>query len=61
MTENDRKNVEMNVWIVKSHGEMAKIHSYHETWLPSRKKIVYGFSFWPLSLDIDIGQRSENA
>ena len=29
------KNVQMNVWIVKSQEEMATIHSYQDTWLPS--------------------------
>ena len=32
MTENVLKNGQMNVRIVKSQEEMAKIHSYHDTW-----------------------------
>ena len=35
MTENDIKNGQMNVRIVKSQEEMGKIHSYHDTWLPA--------------------------
>ena len=34
MTEHVLKNGQMNVRIVKSQEEMAKIHSYHDTWLP---------------------------
>ena len=37
MTENVQKNGQMNVRIVKSHEEMAKIHSDHDTWLPGLK------------------------
>ena len=37
MTENVLKNGQMNVRIVKSHEEMAKIHSYHDTCLPGLK------------------------
>ena len=37
MTANVLKNGQMNVRIVKSHEEMAKIHSYHDTWLPGLK------------------------
>ena len=32
MTENVLKNGQMNVRIVKSQEEMAKIHSHHDTW-----------------------------
>ena len=60
MTENVLKNGQMNVRIVKSQEEMAKIHSYHDTWLPGLK--IFGINLstdlWP---DLDIGQRSGNA
>ena len=35
MTENDKKNGQINVRIVKSHEEMGKIYSYHDTCLPA--------------------------
>ena len=44
MTENVLKNGQMNVRIVKSQEEMAKIHSYHDTWLPGLKIFWYQFS-----------------
>ena len=37
MTENVLKNGQMNVRIVRSQEEMAKIHSHHDTWLPGLK------------------------
>ena len=60
MTENVLKNGQMNARIVKSQEEMAKIHSYHDTWLPGWRFFGNKFSsdLWP---DLDIGQRSENA
>ena len=33
MTENERKNGQMNVQIMKSQEKMGKVHSYHDTWL----------------------------
>ena len=44
MTENVLKNGQMNVRIVKSQEEMAKIHSYHDTWLPGLKILGINFS-----------------
>ena len=41
VTENDRKNGQMNVRIVKSQEEMGKIHSYHDTWLPALNIFLY--------------------
>ena len=32
MTENERKNGQMNVQIMESQEEMGKVHSYHDTW-----------------------------
>ena len=43
MTENVLKNAQMNVRIVNSQEEMAKIHSYHDTWLPGLKICWYKF------------------
>ena len=43
MTENVLKNGQMKVRIVKSQEEMAKIHSYHDTWLPGLKIFWYKF------------------
>ena len=43
MTENVLKNGQMNVRIVKSQEQMAKIHSYHDTWLPVLKIFWYKF------------------
>ena len=43
MTENVLKNGQMNVRIVKSQEEMAKIHSYHDTWLAGLKMFWYKF------------------
>ena len=37
MTENVLKNGQMYARIVKSQEEMAKIHLYHDTWLPRLK------------------------
>ena len=31
----------MNVRIVKCQEEMAKIHSYHDTWLPALNIFLY--------------------
>ena len=49
MTENDRKNVQMNVWIVKSQQEMKQIHSYHDTWKRFLKTFGYEFGRWPVT------------
>ena len=43
MTENVLKNGQMNVRIVKFQEEMAKIHSYHDTWLQGLKIFWYNF------------------
>ena len=37
MTENVLKNGQINIRIVKSQEEMAKIQSYHGTWLSELK------------------------
>ena len=59
MTENEWKNGQMNVQIVKSQEEMGKVHSYHDTWLHALNIFYMKFyaDLWP---DLDIGQRSEN-
>ena len=49
MTENVLKNGQMNVRIVKSQEEMAKIHSYHDTWLLELNIFWYKFFRWPLT------------
>ena len=49
MTENYRKNGQMNVRIVKSQEEMGKIHSKHDTWLPALKICLYEIFRWPLT------------
>ena len=49
MTENDRKNGQMNVRIVKSQEEMGKVHSYHDTWLPALNIFLYEIFGWPLT------------
>ena len=49
MTENVLTNGQMNVRIVKSQEEMAKMHSYHDTWLPGLKIFWYKFFRWPLT------------
>ena len=41
MTENDIKNGQMNVWIVKSQEEMGKIHSYQDTCVPALNIFLY--------------------
>ena len=43
MTENVLTNGQMNIRIVKSQEEMAKIHSYHHTWLRGLKIFWYKF------------------
>ena len=60
MTENDIKNGQMNVRIVKSQEEMGKIHSYQDTCVPALNIFYMKFSgdLWP---DLHIGQRLENA
>ena len=60
MTENDIKNGQMNVRIVKSQEEMGKIHSYQDTCIPALNIFLYEIfgDLWP---DLDIGQRLENA
>ena len=49
MTENVLKNGQMYARIVKSQEEMAKIHSYHNTWLRGLKIFWYKFFRWPLT------------
>ena len=41
MTENDIKNGQMNLRIVKSQEEKGKIHSYQDTWLPALNIFLY--------------------
>ena len=41
MTENDIKNGQMNVRIVKSQEEMGKIHLHHDTWLLALNIFLY--------------------
>ena len=41
MTENVIKNGQMNVRIVKSQEDMAKINSDHDTYLPALNIFVY--------------------
>ena len=41
MTENDIKNGQMNVRIVKSQEEMGKIHSYQDTCVPALNIFLY--------------------
>ena len=49
----------MNVQIVKSQEEMAKINSYHDTCISAWgfASMIFSADLWP---DLDIGQRSEN-
>ena len=49
MTENDIKNGQMNVRIVKSQEDMGKIYSYHDTWLPALNIFLYENFRWPLT------------
>ena len=49
MTENDRKNGQMNLRIVKSQEEMGKIHSYHDTWDPALNIFLSEIFRWPLT------------
>ena len=49
MTENERKNGQMNVQIVKSQEEMGKVHSYHDTCLRALNFFIWNF---PLTLDL---------
>ena len=44
MTENDIKNGQMNVRIVKSQEEMGKIHSYQDTCVPALNIFYMKFS-----------------
>ena len=50
MTENVLKIVQMNVRIVKCQEEMAKIHSYHDTWHPA----LHIFFIWNVPLTFDL-------
>ena len=49
MTENERKNGQMNVQIMKSQEKMGKVHSYHDTWLRALNIFCMKFSadHWP--------------
>ena len=49
MTENDTKNGQMNVRIVKSMEEMGKIHSYQDTCVPALNIFLYEIFRWPLT------------
>ena len=49
MTENDIKNGQMNVRIVKSQEEMGKIHSYQDTCIPALNIFLYEIFRWPLT------------
>ena len=47
MTENERKNGQMNVQIMKSQEEMGTVHSYHDTWLRALNIFCMKFSADP--------------
>ena len=47
MTENERKNGQMNVQIMKSQEKMGKVHSYHDTWLRALNIFCMKFSADP--------------
>ena len=49
MTENDIKNGQMNVRIVKSQEEMGKIHSYTRYLHPCLNIFLYEIFRWPLT------------
>ena len=50
MTENDIKNGQMNLRIVKPQEEMGKIHSYQDTWVPALN-IFFIWNF-PVTFDL---------
>ena len=48
MTENERKNGQMNVQVMKSQEEMGKVQSYHDTyWLRALNIFCMKFSADP--------------
>ena len=47
MIENERKNGQMNVQIMKSQEKMGKVHSYHDTWLRALNIFCMKFSADP--------------